>query len=155
MTPQYCNKESIEVNNDQGPMLNPQVVHIYFNYLKALMTRLRLHDKPNNIRNGDETGKQFEHQHVRVLAKKGSKSCRMIDGGICCLHPDSSDSLLWMKPILSFIGKCNAYLNSSCSIVILDLLSHRKEIGYFCICAIADKRIGQHHRRSQCNSKNI
>ena len=74
MTPQYCNTESIEVTNDQGPMLNPQVVHIYFNYLKALMTRLRLHDKPNNIRNGDETGKQFEHQHVRVLAKKGSKS---------------------------------------------------------------------------------
>ena len=74
MTSQYYNTESREVDNDKGPMLNPQVVHIYFNYLNALMTRLSLHDKPNNIRNGDETGKQFEHQTVRVLAEKGSKS---------------------------------------------------------------------------------
>ena len=55
-------------------MLNPQVLNNYFNDLNALMTQLSIHDKPENIWNCDETGKQFEHQPVRVLAEKGAKS---------------------------------------------------------------------------------
>ena len=52
-------------------MMNPQVIHSYSNGLNVLMTRLSLHD---NIWNCDETDKQFEHQPLRLLAEKGSKS---------------------------------------------------------------------------------
>lgn len=55
-------------------MLNPTVVNNYVNDLGKIMHDLNLTEKPKQIWNMDETGKQFEHNPVRVVARKGSKN---------------------------------------------------------------------------------
>ena len=55
-------------------MLNPVVVTNYFNDLDALLDKLDLKEKPDQIWNCDETGKNFEHQPVKVIAAKEEKS---------------------------------------------------------------------------------
>ena len=55
-------------------MLNPVVVTNYFNDLDALLYKLDLKDKPDQIWNCGETGKNFEHRPVKVIAAKGEKS---------------------------------------------------------------------------------
>lgn len=72
--PDITIRKAEKLTTTRARMLNPQVLNNYFNDLNALMTQLSIHDKPENIWNCDETGKQFEHQPVRVLAEKGAKS---------------------------------------------------------------------------------
>jgi hypothetical protein len=55
-------------------MLNPVVVTNYFNDLDALLYKLDLKEKPDQIWNCGETGKNFEHRPVKVIAAKGEKS---------------------------------------------------------------------------------
>ena len=52
-------------------MLNPVAVTNYFN---DILDKLDLKEKPNQIWNCDETGKNFEHQPVKVIAAKDEKS---------------------------------------------------------------------------------
>jgi transposase-like protein len=72
--PNLTIRKAEKLTTTRARMLNPTILKNYFDDLNTLMTRLHLHDKPQNIWNCDETGKQFEHQPVRVLAEKGSKS---------------------------------------------------------------------------------
>jgi hypothetical protein len=55
-------------------MLNPVVATNYFNDLDPLLDKLDLKEKPDQIWNCDETGKNFEHQPVKVIAAKEEKS---------------------------------------------------------------------------------
>lgn len=55
-------------------MLNPTVVEKYMNDLGQKISELKLEHKPNQIWNCDETGKQFQHNSVKVIAQKGAKN---------------------------------------------------------------------------------
>jgi hypothetical protein len=54
--------------------LNPTIVNRYIDDLGKLFISLGIENKPSQIWNMDETGKQFEHNSVRVVARKGVKN---------------------------------------------------------------------------------
>nr|XP_011443131.2 jerky protein homolog [Crassostrea gigas] len=72
--PELSIRKAEKLSTTRARMVNPQVVKNYFDDLDNILTRLDLHGKPSQIWNCDETGKQFEHDPVRVIAEKGSKS---------------------------------------------------------------------------------
>lgn len=55
-------------------MMNPEVVSKYFTDLATLVDTLDLSDKPQCIWNCDESGKNFEHDPVRIITTKGATS---------------------------------------------------------------------------------
>ena len=55
-------------------MLNPTVVGKFVDDLEIILNTLWLVDKPQFNRNCGETGKQLEHTHVQVVAKKDSRN---------------------------------------------------------------------------------
>jgi hypothetical protein len=63
-----------KLTTTRARMLNPVVVTNYLNDLDALLDKLDWKEKPDQIWNCDETGKNFEHQPVKVIAAKGEKS---------------------------------------------------------------------------------
>lgn len=54
--------------------LNPEVVRKYFDDLASIFEELGLANKPEQVWNWDESGFNFEHQPVKVVAEKGSKT---------------------------------------------------------------------------------
>ena len=55
-------------------MVNPVVLQRYFTDLNEILVVLDISNKPSVIWYCDETGKQFEHDPVKILAPKGARS---------------------------------------------------------------------------------
>jgi len=55
-------------------MMNPEVVSKYYTDLATRVDTLDMSDKPQYIWNFDESGKNFEHDPVRVITAKGTTS---------------------------------------------------------------------------------
>lgn len=62
-----------KLGKSRARMLNPTVVERYMTDLGQKIYELKLNYKPNLIWNCDETGKQFQHTPVEVIAQKGAK----------------------------------------------------------------------------------
>lgn len=54
-------------------MVNPVVLQRYFTDLNDILIRLDISNKQSVIWNCDETGKQFEHDPVKIIAPKGAR----------------------------------------------------------------------------------
>ena len=67
-------RKSEKLQTSRASMLNQTVVSKYFKDLQQLIEDTGLLEKPSNIWNCDECGKQFEHDPVRVVAEKGAKN---------------------------------------------------------------------------------
>lgn len=82
--------------------------------LENEIRNLGLESKPSCIWNFDETGKSFEHQHVRIIAERGSKtvvrrtlSCRTNITVMACVNAAGSK----MSPLLIVKGKTSRSLH--------------------------------------------
>lgn len=72
--PELAIRKPEKLGNSRARMLNPTVVERYMNDLGQKISELKLEHKPNQIWNCDETGKQFQHNPVKVIAQKGAKN---------------------------------------------------------------------------------
>lgn len=97
-------------------MLNGCVVDKYFADLSKIVVNLDLQEKPENIWNCDETGKQLEHTPVNVIARRGSKSVVGRTGNdrsnitiMACVNA-TGDS---MPPMLIVKGKTKSLYSAS------------------------------------------
>lgn len=72
--PELAIRKPEKLGNSRARMLNPTVVERYMNDLGQKISELKLEHKPNQIWNCDETGKQFQHNSVKVIAQKGAKN---------------------------------------------------------------------------------
>ncbi|XP_060600129.1 uncharacterized protein LOC132753652 [Ruditapes philippinarum] len=63
-----------KLGTSRARCLNPTIVNRYIDDLGKLLISLGIANKPSQIWNMDETGKQFEHNPVRVVARKGVKN---------------------------------------------------------------------------------
>lgn len=68
--PELSIRKAVKLSTTRARMVNPQVVKNYFDYLDNIFTSLDLRDKPPQIWSCDETGKQFEHDPVRVIVER-------------------------------------------------------------------------------------
>ncbi|KAK3104222.1 hypothetical protein FSP39_025431 [Pinctada imbricata] len=71
--PEISLRKPEKLGNMRAKMLNPQKVNNYFDDLEKLVKELDLTNKPQFIWNADETGKQFQHNPVNVIAQKGAR----------------------------------------------------------------------------------
>lgn len=71
-----------KLGKSRARMLNPTVVERYMTDLGQKIYELKLNYKPNLIWNCDETGKQFQHNPVEVIAQKGAKNRTNITHGL-------------------------------------------------------------------------
>lgn len=65
-------KKPEPLGSTRARMMNRQVVGKYFDTLGNILSSLGLHDHPQYVWNCDETSKNFEHQPVRVIARRGA-----------------------------------------------------------------------------------
>lgn len=72
--PEVALRKPEKLGTVRARMLNGCVVDKYFADLSKIVVNLNLQEKPENIWNCDETGKQLEHTPVNVIARRGSKS---------------------------------------------------------------------------------
>ena len=63
-----------KLGTNRARALNETITAEYFKGLGGLLCSLGIEDQPQSIWNADETGFQFEHKPVRVIAEKGSKA---------------------------------------------------------------------------------
>lgn len=71
-----------KLGKSRARMLNPTVVERYMTDLGQKVYELKLNYKPNLIWNCDETGKQFQHNPVEVIAQEGAKNRTNITHGL-------------------------------------------------------------------------
>ncbi|XP_033755670.1 jerky protein homolog-like [Pecten maximus] len=72
--PELTLRKPEQLGTVRARMLNSTVVDNYFVELAGIVEALNLQNAPERIWNADETGKQFMHTPVRVIAQKGSKN---------------------------------------------------------------------------------
>ena len=58
-----------KLTTTRARMVNPVVLQRYFTDLNEILVALDISNKPSVIWNCDETGKQFEHDPVKILQK--------------------------------------------------------------------------------------
>ena len=63
-----------KLTTTRARMVNPVVLQRYFTDLNEILVEFDISNKPSVIWNCDETGKQFEHDPVKILAPKGARS---------------------------------------------------------------------------------
>ena len=63
-----------KLSHSRARMLNSSTVEKYFVELHRILTKNKLHNKPSQVFNMDETGVQLEHNPTSVLARKGTKA---------------------------------------------------------------------------------
>ena len=71
--PEISLRKPEKLGNVRARMLNRVKVEQHFDDLEKLIDELNLREKPECIWNADESGKQFQHTPVKVVAKKGSR----------------------------------------------------------------------------------
>ncbi|KAK3096889.1 hypothetical protein FSP39_004441 [Pinctada imbricata] len=72
--PEISIRKPEKLTTTRARMVNPAILKNYFDELNGIFENTGLGGLPTRIWNSDETGKQFEHDPVRVLAKKGSRN---------------------------------------------------------------------------------
>lgn len=97
VTPYALNSQTRNAEHNKAIMTNPEIITKYFHDLGEIIRNLGLEPKPSCIWIFDETGKSFEHQPVRIIAEKGSKtvvgrtsSCRTNITGMACVNAAGS-----------------------------------------------------------------
>jgi hypothetical protein len=63
-----------KLGSSRARMMNPVVVNNYFVDLESIFDDLKLSEKPHCVWNCDETGRNFEHSPVRVIADKKERN---------------------------------------------------------------------------------
>ena len=72
--PELTIRKPEKLTTTRARMVNPVILKNYFDDLNTLLGSLSLADQPVKIWNCDETGKQFEHDPVKKIAQRGSRS---------------------------------------------------------------------------------
>lgn len=72
--PELSIRRPEKLSSARASMLNPVVVQKYMDDLGNILQELDLVNQPAQIWNCDETGRNFEHTPVRVIAEKGARN---------------------------------------------------------------------------------
>ncbi|XP_050392731.1 uncharacterized protein LOC126811204 [Patella vulgata] len=72
--PEVTLRKPEKLPTSRSRMLNKVVVHKYFQDLGKIISDIDLKEHPGRIWNCDETGMSYEHDPVKVIARKGTKN---------------------------------------------------------------------------------